>query len=172
MRGIRIFIPPLAFVFIILSLFFSVYILLSYNQDTILYDANVDRPVVDFENNKQQTLEVDVFTEADLTDFVDRPLLSPGRQAMASQPLEREDAPTVEVPVVVDVAPPVLPELQYHGYFDGGGRRAALITLPENNKQQWIEVGTTLSGWKVDEITSEYLLLSSGNEKTTIQIGD
>lgn len=123
-----------------------------------------------------------VFEIATPTDYRDalprlanRPLFSETRRIPVA---EIEEIPEpVEPEVFEDVVevepppePPQDPALTFLGFVRNGDQTRALIQTQEASAEQWVDVGSTLSGWTVVEITESELRLQQDGFNYVVEI--
>ena len=89
--------------------------------------------------------------------FADRPLFSPSRRV-----------PAAAVLAPAPVSPP--PNLQLIGVLDISGLPKVLLTDRDSGRMLTVEVGETIGQWTLQSVSSDKIVLSSGDQRTEFEL--
>ncbi|KSV75905.1 hypothetical protein N185_15785 [Sinorhizobium sp. GW3] len=98
----------------------------------------------------------------DLTEALARPLFSPTRREFAPPPEVAEEQPLPMTQQIAsdEVAPP---SFSLHGTRDILSRPAALISLNDQSRGEWYEVGQSIDGWQLIAVRSDGITVSKAD---------
>lgn len=98
-----------------------------------------------------------------------RPLFSPTRREFIQAP--KADKPDV-LPSATIEPDPVLtrPVLKFQGTRQVGKIISALITIDGSDSSEWLGIGESVAGWKIEAIETDSLLIALRDEKVTYSL--
>lgn len=108
----------------------------------------------------------------EVSESLSRPLFHASRRPFVRPPPEPTSQPAVEPPVaaVEPAPPPALPELRLAGLSSAGERKSALLGRADAPDLQWVQLGDSIAGWRIDAITASSVVLVSGDQRFTMAL--
>jgi hypothetical protein len=108
-------------------------------------------------------------------DVLSRPLMFAGRRVPDSMPanLGARLVPTPPVAVLPQTTAAAVeprPDVLFKGYVYASGRPQSLLKWGADGNEEWLAIGATHEGWRIEAISSKEVILRKGSDQFSIKL--
>jgi predicted lipoprotein len=113
-----------------------------------------------------------VRSTADLPETAKRPLFAANRRPWVEKPKPEIEPVKVSAPAAAVVPPYPANQLQLVGVMEASRTRAArgLIRAGSDPQGTWVQVGESIRGWKLREVTSDSAIIETRGERASLSM--